>query len=207
VTTETTTAPAAADTPSTTPAADTAQSAAAAPATTTSAATGVVPAEAPATTEAPKVPVGAPEKYDFKNAEGKVSPTVLAKFEGIARELGLPQDAAVKLIDTIAPEMQAAVKAQRDSQTAKWAESAKSDKEFGGDKLDANLAVARKALETIGTPELTKMLNDTGLGNHPEIIRAFFRAGQKISSGNFVPSGAATQNSGTPSSKLYPTMK
>ena len=177
---------------------------------TQSAAPSTVPAAAPVSTEAPQstAPV-APEKYDFASAEGKVQPTVLAKFEGIAREMGMSQEAAMKLIDTVAPEMQAAAKAHQDTTVLKWAADSKSDKEFGGDKLGENMAIAKKALETFGTPELTKMLDETGMGNHPEIIRAFFRAGLKISSGTFVPSGggAAKSSATDAGSKLYPSMK
>lgn len=166
-----------------------------------------VPAAAPTSTEAPQTNApAAPEKYDFASAEGKVQPAVLAKFEGVARELGLSQEAAVKLIDTVAPEMQAAVKAHQDATVSKWATDAKADKEFGGDKLNENMAIAKKALEAFGSPELTKFLDTTGLGNHPELIRAFFRAGQKISSGSFVPSGGAPAGAKDPSKALYPSM-
>ena len=170
----------------------------------------VVPAAAPTSTEAPQTaaPV-APEKYDFTSADGKVQPAVLAKFEGVARELGLSQEAAMKMIDTVAPEMQAALKAHQDATVAQWVEDVKSDKEFGGEKVNENLAIAKKALDTFGSPELTKMLETTGLGNHPELIRAFYRAGQKISQGTFVPSPVAPGRSvnGDAGSKLYPSMK
>jgi len=173
-----------------------------------SAAPATVPAAAPTTAEAPQTNAPtAPEAYDFKSAEGKVQPAVLAKFEGIARELGLSQEAAVKLIDSVSPAMQEAANAQRQHTIAAWENAAKADPEFGGDKLGENMATAKKALDKFGSPELTKMLNDTGLGNHPELIRAFFRAGQQISSGSFVPSGQGQSKSGDAGSKLYPTMK
>lgn len=197
----TSTAAAASPAPVAPPAAAPASAPAAAPA----APAAVVPGEAPASTEAPTAPT-APEKYDFKSADGKVDPAVLAKFEGVARELNMTQAQASKLLDTVLPEIDAAQKARQDSAIASWAEAAKSDKEFGGDKLADNLAVAKKALDAFGSPELTAMLNATGLGNHPEIIRAFFRAGQKISSGNFVPSGQGASKATDAGSKLYPSM-
>ena len=45
-----------------------------------------------------------------------------------------------------------------------WTESVKTDKEIGGDKLAENLSVARKALDTFGTPELRDVLNATASG-------------------------------------------
>jgi hypothetical protein len=177
----------------------------AAPAAAPAAPTAVVPGAAPASTEAPTAPT-APEKYDFASMDGKVNPAVLAKFEGVAREMNMTQAQAAKLLDTVVPEMAAAQTAQQTAAVASWAEAAKADKEFGGDNLAENLATAKKALDAFGSPELTQMLNATGLGNHPEIIRAFFRAGQKISSGNFVPSGQGATKAKDAGSTLYPSM-
>lgn len=200
------TAAPAGDTPSTdstAPVAAATPSASEAPASAT-----IVPSEAPVAEDAPQTPAPkAPEQYDFKAADGKVDPAVLTKFEDIARELDMTQEQAAKLIDQLLPEMATAQKGRQSAQIAAWGDAAKTDKEFGGDKLSENMAIAKKALEAFGTPELTKMLNDSGLGNHPEIIRAFFRAGQKISSGSFVPSGQGTSQAASASSKLYPSMK
>lgn len=149
---------------------------------------------------------GAPEQYEFKAPEGKeFSPEVIGAFSEVAKELNLSQDDAQKVIDKIAPafaERQANALAQ--ASTA-WAESAKTDKEFGGDKLPENLAVAKKALDTFGTPELRTLLNDSGLGNHPEIIRAFYRAGKAISEDRFV-GGGAKDASIDPAKRMFPSM-
>lgn len=146
-----------------------------------------------------------PEKYEFKAPEGtQLNPEVIGKFEGVAKELGLSQEAAQKVVDAMAPQLAAAQAAQFETVKTEWADSARTDKEFGGDKLNENLAVAKKALDTFGTPELRTLLNDTGLGNHPEIIRAFYRAGQKISGSNFVPGGAAGATPASAAATLYP---
>lgn len=188
----------------------TAAPAAGATATAAPAPAAVVPATDPASTEAPATQAPkAPEKYDFTASQGKVDPSVLTKFEGLARELNMTQEQAAKFIDTMNPAMSDAQSAQLEAAKTGWAEAAKIDKEFGGEKLQENLAIAKKALDTFGSPELTKLLNESGLGNHPEIIRAFYRAGQKISSGAFVPSGQGPSGSSaaaSASSKLYPSM-
>lgn len=149
----------------------------------------------------------APEQYEFKAPEGvKLDDAVVAEFSAVAKELGLPQDAAQKVIDKLAPKIaaqnaqafEAAIKSASDS----WINAAKSDKEFGGEKLSENLAVAKKALDRFGTPELRKLLGaydpttnpqGTGLGNHPEIIRAFTRAGRAISEDKFVAGATSPQ--------------
>jgi hypothetical protein len=155
----------------------------------------------PAAAEPPKVP----EKYEFVAPEGaQLNPEVMAKFEGVAKELGLTQEAAQKVVDAMGPQIAAAQKAQFETVKTQWADSARTDKEFGGEKFAENLAVATKALDAFGTPELRTLLNDTGLGNHPEIIRAFFKAGQKISGSNFVAGGASGAASASAAATLYP---
>jgi hypothetical protein len=91
---------------------------------------------------------------------------------------------------------------------AQWVEGARSDKEFGGEKLTENLAVAKRALDTFGTPELRTLLNESGLGNHPEIIRAFFRAGKAISEDKFVTAGSGSPKGAKDAANaLYPNQQ
>lgn len=151
---------------------------------------------------------GAPEKYEFTPPEGsELNPEVMAEFEGVAKELGLTQEAAQKVVNAMGPRMAAVQKAQVEAMKTAWTESARTDKEFGGEKLNENLAVAKKALDAFGTPELRTLLNDTGLGNHPEIIRAFFKAGQKISAPNFVTGGASGAAEASAAAVLFPNHK
>lgn len=152
-------------------------------------------------------PQGAPEKYEFKAPEGReFDPNVLEQYSKVAKELNMSNESAQKMLDTIAPALaqkqQDAIAAAR----AEWETSAKADKEFGGEKLGENLATAKKALETFGTPELRTLLNDSGLGNHPEIIRAFYRAGKAISEDSFVSGSADPKVETSIAQKLYPNM-
>ena len=149
----------------------------------------------------------APEKYEFKAPDGQqFDPEVLKAYEGVARELGLSQEGAQKVLDAVAPKLQEQQQAIIDKAQAQWAESSKADKEFGGEKLKANLAVAKKALDKFGTPELRKLLDDSGLGNHPELIRAFYRAGKAISEDGFVSGSARSSPNADPAKRLFPNM-
>lgn len=135
-------------------------------------------------------PAGAPEKYEFKAPEGQqFNADVIAKFSEVAKKLNLSQDGAQELLDQVAPQIAAAQQSAFQNAVKGWGESAKADKEFGGDKFDANLAVAKKAIDAFGTPELRTLLDQSGLGNHPEVIRAFYRAGKAISEDRHVPGG------------------
>jgi antitoxin component HigA of HigAB toxin-antitoxin module len=143
---------------------------------------------------------GAPEKYEpFAAPEGsQLDATVMEQFGDVARELNLPQDKAQLLIDKVAPVIAQRQAEQVETMRTEWATQATADKEFGGDKLPENLAVAQKAMTAFATPELTKLLNDTGLGNHPEVIRFMVRAGKAMSEDSVVTGGvpgATTQRS------------
>ena len=131
--------------------------------------------------------IGAPEKYEFKAHEGyEFDSSVINAYSEVAKELNLTQDAAQKVLDKMAPALQARQAEQINSIREEWAAQAKTDKEFGGEKMAENLGVARKALDAFGSPELRTLLNESGLGNHPEVIRLFYRAGKAISEDRFV---------------------
>jgi len=142
----------------------------------------------------------APEKYEFAAPEGReFDVETIAAYSEVARELGLSQEAAQKLLDRMGPTMATRQQTQIQAVREGWAKSSNEDKEFGGSKLPENLSVAKKALDAFGSPELRTLLNESGLGNHPEVIRFFFRAGNAISEDRFV-GGSAGKPKGQPKS-------
>ena len=147
----------------------------------------------------------APESYDLKMPDGfELDKAAAEEFSSIAKELKLDQPTAQKLAD-VAAKMQQRQVENHAKLVESWVETVKADKDIGGDKLDENLAVARKALETFGTPELRDVLNSTGFGNHPEIIKAFYKAGKAISEDGIVKGSAKTGET-DPAKKLFPNM-
>jgi hypothetical protein len=143
-------------------------------------------------------PVGAPEKYEFVAGEGQVfDEAIIGAYAAVAKDLDLPQDKAQKMLDTMGPAMAARQAEQIAAASAQWLEQSKADKEFGGDKLAENLAFVAKAREDLATPELRALLDQTGMGNHPDMIRMFYRYGKAISEDTFRPGRAASsQNNG-----------
>jgi hypothetical protein len=147
----------------------------------------------PAKTAEPAKPAAqAPEKYEFKAPEGmKLDTDIVGEFEGIAKEFGLPQDKAQRLVDLgakLAQKQGAQIQQTVEATQASWLEASKSDKEFGGAKLQENLAIAKKALDM--NPEIRTLLNESKLGNHPEMIRWMYRVGQKLSEDKPIAAGA-----------------
>jgi hypothetical protein len=157
-------------------------------------------------------PSGPPEKYeDFKLPEGvTVDAAQIEGFKGLAKELGLTQEAAQKLVDFQAANEAAQVKKIGefwDKQASDWLAEAKADKEFGGAKFDESVAAANAALKQFGTPKLIEALQTYGMGNHPEVIRAFARVGQAIQNDKLVPGGKDVSKPTSAAEALYPSMR
>ncbi|WP_051919481.1 hypothetical protein [Basilea psittacipulmonis] len=134
-----------------------------------------------------------PEKYEFKPVEGnEVAPEVLEHFSGVAKELGLSQDKAQLVLDRMAPMLHARQQEQIAQVHQDWANQSKADKEFGGEYLQENLSYAKRAIDAFGTPEFKELLNASGIGNHPEVIRFCVRAGRRLAEDKMVQGGTST---------------
>lgn len=153
---------------------------------------------------ADKKPVSAaPEKYEFTaGKDQELDKEAVAAFEPVARELGLSNEQAQKIVDvygsTIMPQL---VKQQADAwqkQVTDWAETVQADKELSSVESIGN---AQKAMEQFGTPELKEYLNETGLGNHPELIRIFSKIGKSMSEDGFV--GGSSENARSTADVLF----
>lgn len=143
---------------------------------------------------------GAPEKYEFKPAEGQELDTAaLEQFEPIARELNLTNEQAQKMVDLYGTKIMPMVQQQQaeawQKTTEQWAADVKADKEIGGDKLTTNLSAAQRAMDLFGTPELKEYLEVTGLGNHPDLVKTFVKIGKAMSEDGMVDGSNQGQRS------------
>ena len=139
------------------------------------------------------------ESYEFKAPEGvELNPALLGEFEGLARELNMPQDEAQAIVERMTPKIQARMQAQQveimAQARADWLQQIEADAEIGGAAKQASQASAAKALHQFGTPELRALLKDSGLEAHPEVVRFFSRAGKAISEDGFVAGRPPTKS-------------
>lgn len=142
---------------------------------------------------------GAPDQYaDFTLPEGvQIDKGLVEGFKPIAKELNLTQDQAQKLVDYY----NSGVHAQRMEQWAEtqksWVESAKADKEYGGQAFQENMGYASAAMDKFGTPELKQYMDEYGAGNHPEVIRFIVRVGKATSEPQHVSGGNTSAGNNT----------
>jgi hypothetical protein len=179
-------------------------------------------AEAPAATpeggtdgKPDAAPAGAPETFaDFTFPEG-VQPDegLLEEFLTLAKELNLSQDQAQKLVDLqsgglqkMAEAITEKIEADKHAEMAEWDKEAKADKEFGGDKFEESMLEAKKAALKFGTEELLEVLDATGVGSHPELVRFFVRVGKALGDDKMLFGNAQQVTEKSAAEILFPTM-
>lgn len=161
-----------------------ASAAAAAPATETQ-----TPPETPAQagTQEVKYDLAVPEETSLTEPE-------VESLKAYAKEKGLSKDQAQELLNQrheAKEDLISRYKSEQDTLRTQWLESAKNDKEFGGQHFAQNVEFAKRSLEKFATPGIVEYLNQTGLGNNPEVIRLFYRIGKSMSNDSIVNPGSA----------------
>lgn len=139
-----------------------------------------------------------PTYTDFKLPDGfTADETALKAASDLFADSGLSQEQAQKFIDLAASRekaaAQAGVQAFADLQT-RWVSEIKADPEIGGDRLQASIASAARAIDRLAVPGLREALDLTGAGNNPAIVKAFARLGQLIAEDRFRPGNGAPPN-------------
>jgi len=148
---------------------------------------------------------GAPEKYgDFTLPEGTALDTeILTEFQASAKEMNLTQEQAQKLVDI---QLKAVAKAYdaTDTNFKQLKETWKTESmKLLGNEPEKQLAVAAKAMSTFGTPKLREVLEESGLGNHPELVSFFLKVGKAVSE-DTLPDGKDAKATKSAAEVLYP---
>lgn len=146
----------------------------------------------------------APEKYEFKLQGEDGNPVELDveaanAFAPVLKKHGITQDAVNEILPVLMAEFDRQdnqISEMYTAQRESWLSQAKSDKEFGGVNFEPNLAVAQKAMGRFGSPALKELLNQTGLGNHVEVLKLFHKVGQQISEDGHVSGGTKATGEG-----------
>ena len=150
--------------------------------------------------------------FDLEVPEGfSMDDSATKEFAAFAQELGVDQEKAQKMlnrhVESLNDTLGTSDKARKEVHES-WASESMNDKEFGGTNLAENIVGARKVMNSFSSPatdgdgkpvmhqegvmkghQMTKvevLLNQTGMGNHPEMIRIFHRISKAISEDTFV---------------------
>ena len=136
-----------------------------------------------------------PDKYEFTVPDGSLlEPAAVERIAAYAKAQGLSQTQAQALVERES----AAAAAIKEGQVAlvedkkgEWMETAKTDKEIGGDMFPKNAELAKRVVARYFTDAFKEALENTGLGNHPELMRGLVRIGKSMTEDQLVLPGAA----------------
>lgn len=166
---------------------------------------------------------GAPETYAaFKVPEGfEIDEATNKEIGGLFKKMNLSQENAQELVDLYSKRMIDAQRAPYDhwkKTNDDWVAEIKADPELGS-KIPEVKATIAKALDGLGSPQLTQAFKDamelTGAGNNPAFVRAFYKLSKLVTEGTHVsgngPSRFGQSANGvverpTPAKAIYPNL-
>ena len=168
---------------------------------------------------------GVPDRYTFdvsdelKEKGFEVDEAKFEKFSEAAKGMGLSQDQFTNLIEWQFEQAQGDTAAAVDhweNRVQGWRDTARTDRDFGGENYDANVKQVAQTLQKFGDADLTALVkspsdeNPDGLaiGNNPAFLRFVNRISKVLSDPELVL-GEDVQKSDATDAKLrrmYPSM-
>jgi hypothetical protein len=117
------------------------------------------------------------------------------EFLKVLNDARVPASAAQGLLDLqakVLSDAETAAETQWNETQAAWRKEIEKLPEIGGANLPATEIAVAKVLDTFGTPELRQMLDITGAGNHPTMVKFLHKLStvmneDKLETGNPAP--------------------
>lgn len=123
---------------------------------------------------------GVPQSPDQYSLPAELEPGAVDWYRKAAMDAGLSQEQARKLSENFILQNRAAMEQhqqQQQLQQTNWINNLK--QEFGS-AFDERVGIAKRAVDAFGGQELKDILNQTGLGSHPTIVKMFAKIGANI---------------------------
>lgn len=143
-----------------------------------------------------------PEGYDLKKPENwsndiPFNEKLIPKVQEMFHKRGISLETGKALFDDYNALMASEYTGYMDTSEASVKQGLEDlKKEWGGEeKYNANIEIAKKAVNTYGDKSLIEFLEKTGLGNHPSIIKAFAKAGENLKEDTIIENGKSNNNS------------
>lgn len=90
-----------------------------------------------------------------------------------------------------------------DAQLNAWRSEVVNDKVMGGDNLKRTSENARRVVERFGNPEFITILNDTGYGDNPEVVRFLSKIGAIMSEDSLIMPGSKAESAKSTEELFY----
>lgn len=164
--------------------------------------------------EKPAEAKAVPEKYELKLPDGSLlNPAQLEKIALTAKERGLSNEEAQGLVqerhDAVSDFVASLQEAQK-KDGPEWKKRVdgyeaelKADKEFGGERLKANVEMAKRVVARFGDETLMQQLDESGYGSHPGLVKLFAKIGKAMKEDQLVLPGASAPAKKSAAEILY----
>ncbi len=149
---------------------------------------------------------GKPKQYDYSEIipEGmELNQESTVKFNELATELNLSQVGANRVMELAiqhTQQVQAKItdtyKQELEGKKAEYQKILKDDKDIGGAKLQETLETANLAYDKFASNEIKDILAQTGLDNHPGIVKVFHELGKHMQNDNIHTGSAPNEKKG-----------
>jgi hypothetical protein len=161
----------------------------------------------PAPADPPADGAPAEPSYEFTPPEGReYDQAFIGNYGDTAKALGLSKEQAEGLLAKIGPILEQSTVDKIALVREQWAEDARKDPEFGGEKFEENAAKALSVVQKHTSPEFVEFLKTTGLANHPDMVRTFYRLHAKLGEDSTFVGGGPASVEVSPSRAMYPSM-
>lgn len=154
--------------------------------------------------------IKAPEGFDALDEEALAAATPLLQKMGVktneeAQEVidAFAADVAPKMLARVAEQTQAQVQQAVNDVKKAWADETRADADIGGGNFKPSMALAAKALDKFGGPDLRKMLDETGIGFHPALVKFAVNVGRTLGESDFHISDTSAQEKTTMAQRWY----
>lgn len=132
-----------------------------------------------------EIKVVAPENFVLDKSR-------LEDVMAFAKAHNLTSEAAQKVLNRENDLVSGILSAQEEThqkQVEQWARDVHADKELGGEKFKETAESARRVVEKFGDDGVIKLLNETGYGNNPVVVKLLARIGRAMADDKLVKSG------------------
>jgi hypothetical protein len=158
----------------------------------------------------------APEKYTLKFADqSPLDPTEDSeKIAAYCKQQNLSNEQAqalAALVEERALRLTERQTASRQQESAKWKQQVEADKELGGDKFAETSKAITRVMDRFVPKDspFRTFLNETGFGNHPEVVRFVVAIGKAMAEDrpSILGGGGASESKSFDLRNLYPNSK
>jgi hypothetical protein len=175
------------------------------------------PAAAPADPAAPPAEPPAPISYEFSYPEGTTPPPAeeLKPFTDLLNDARVAPETGQKLMDLYLAEqnkligrLETQAQATWTDTRKEWVDQIKADPELGGNRFQTAIGLAKEVIQRFGgdegqLTELRNVLNLTGAGDHPAVVRTLYRIGMALRESQQPVTGQPIQQTTTRAQRRY----